>query len=34
MMEWKDAIKIVVMMVFVTVLAFLTKLFFWKLVLG
>lgn len=33
-MEWKDVIKIVVLMVFVAALAFLTKLFFWKLVLG
>ena len=33
-MEWKDVIKIVVLMVFVTALAFLTKLLFWKLVLG
>jgi hypothetical protein len=33
-MEWKDVIKIIALMVFVAVLAFLTKLFFWKLVLG
>lgn len=33
-MEWKDVIKIIALMVFVAELAFLTKLFFWKLVLG
>ena len=33
-MEWKDAIKIVSLIVFVAVLAFLIKLLFWKLVLG
>lgn len=34
MMKWKDTIKIVALMAFVIVFAFLTKLFFWKLVLG
>lgn len=34
MMEWKDAIMIVALIVFVAVLAFLIKLLFWKLVLG
>ena len=34
MKEWKDAIKIVALIVFVAVLAFLIKLLFWKLVLG
>ena len=33
MMEWKDAIKIVALIVFVAVLAFLIKLLIWKLVL-
>ena len=33
-MERKDVIKIIALMVFVAALASLTKLFFWKLVLG
>lgn len=33
MMQWKDVVKLVVLVILVAILAFLSKLFFWKLVL-